>query len=108
MKFKTKTKMQTATWRDIEMADAQGTILSVHLNSFSSNTDTDRSVYYQSGRAYQERGDVSNFIIASGILGLSSILFGAAAFKFFGAYRNYSEEMEEPLVESTTVQRTLA
>jgi hypothetical protein len=96
MKFKTKTKMQTATWRDLEMADAQGSILSVHVPGFTSD-----SYYRSTNSAYQEGQDTSRFMTASIMLGIISVLFGGALYRYFAFSQEYKYGgMKEPLVSN--------
>ena len=70
MKFKTQTTMMTASWRDVEMAENQGTItgLSLHLRAVGSN----RNFF---GRGLPERRQDRIKVMTAWLFLLFSIVF---------------------------------
>ena len=94
MKFKTKTKMMTATWRDIELAGTQGSITNVDLAHFYSTSSWGKGLV-------QRTQDNSRLVAAWVVLLLSSVVLAFCAYRFIVALGDSKEETtnyQEPLV----------
>jgi hypothetical protein len=93
MKFKDKTKMLTASWRDVEVAGFQGTITGITLSVSGSS-------YGSYGKnLVQKASDNAALTTSWLVLLFSAVLFGFAGYRF----KNIREESElaEPLVPSS-------
>jgi hypothetical protein len=99
MKFYAKADMQVATFRNLELAGSQGTIVEVDLNTGQTiGSDSTISAYFALNKSrYPERTQIMLFFGA-----LAVFVLGAASFVFAWRTRNVrgSSSLEHPLVES--------
>ena len=102
MKFKSKTRMMTASWRDIEMAGAQGTITSIQFPGLEGNfqftgpRSTTTLVY--GGGLKQRMSDKVSIGVAWVSLFMSSLLFGASSYHLYKTAKDELYSLKEPMV----------
>ena len=85
MKFKTKTKMLSATYRDVEMAGHQGTITRVAVGN------------YVFGSSISEKADTKKLILSYGFLAVSACLFLFSIYRY-RSVKSEQQGLTEPLV----------
>ena len=99
MKFYAKADMQVATFRNLELANSQGTIVEVDLNT-GQTIGSDRAIRAYFGRKQSRFSEIALFIFFS--VTLAVLVHGVASFVFAWRMRKSrgSSKFEHPMVES--------